>query len=478
MSDDQTTYENELRTYPVEPLGVTRNAGAWPAPRHRFSLVACARWEAPYIAEWLNYHRSIGFEHAYIYCNDDDPSELYEALLPFIQGADPFVTFHHYSFQGLQFQIYLHFMRNHGTETEWFSFLDIDEFYCVRGSNDIAALVDRFTPAVDAIYFNWCHYGHNGHQTRPAGSVLKNYTRREIGVTPFTKMLIRSRSFPYANYVTWNDGPIQHDVTHLTRDLTLRNVINEDYGLYYQNFPTDAWAFLNADNRRQRLLDVAYVAHFNIKSEEDFDIRVRRGLRGDYAAEATWGQRSAAERAYHHEQTNAVEDTYLHDYWRDYLARSWRRSVFPRSEWALLSETGAVASQETTAHPRSAAEDAQSLLSGRLTGRSQNHTDLQHNPYWAIDFGRTVRVYEVRLFNRIDGVLERMAHFRIESAMTGEGWHLRYEKTDDSLFGGADGTPFRWIDPAGFTARYIRIVVPGENRFLHLDQVQIYGTET
>jgi hypothetical protein len=62
---------------------------AW---KYRYAIAACARWEAPYAAEWLAYHRAIGFEHVYLYCNDVDPAELYEAVLPFTQGAEPFVT--------------------------------------------------------------------------------------------------------------------------------------------------------------------------------------------------------------------------------------------------------------------------------------------------------------------------------------------------------------------------------------------------
>lgn len=475
MSADRLAYENELLKYPNEPIGVTRNGGAWPEARYKFSLVACARWETRYIAEWLNYHRSIGFEHAYIYCNDDDPSDFYEALLPFLTGPEPFVTFHHYSFQGLQFQMYMHFLRMYATETEWFSFLDVDEFYCLPGVDDISVFMSRFGPDIDAVYFNWCHYGHNGHQTRPPGSVLLNYTRRETGVTPSTKMVIRSKSFPYNAYFKWNDGPIQHDVTHLTKTLQLRNVAGADYGEFYEGFPQTAWDYLNADDRRQKLREIAYVAHFNIKSEEDFDLRVRRGLRGDYAAEAIWGRRTAEERAEHHQTTNAVEDTYLHDYWTGYLAKAWDHAVFARSPWPLLSANG-IATQRSTAHHRSADEDAQSLLGGRLTGRSQNHTQLEDDPYWSVDLGTPSRIHEIRLFNRLDGVLERMARFRIDVSDTGSDWQTVFEKADDELFGGADGTPYRWIDTEGVDARHVRLIASGPRRFFHLDQVQIFGT--
>ena len=35
-------------------------------PKHKFSLVACARWEDEHILEWLDYHKAIGFDHVYL----------------------------------------------------------------------------------------------------------------------------------------------------------------------------------------------------------------------------------------------------------------------------------------------------------------------------------------------------------------------------------------------------------------------------
>jgi hypothetical protein len=103
--------------------------------------MACARWETPYIVEWLLYHRAIGFDHVYLFCNDDDPTELYSQVLPLIQSADPFVTFRHFPFQGQQFQMYMTGLRQWKDKTEWLMFLDIDEFLCIRGSNDIKFFV-------------------------------------------------------------------------------------------------------------------------------------------------------------------------------------------------------------------------------------------------------------------------------------------------------------------------------------------------
>ena len=471
---DQERHAAELARYSIEPLAVTRNGGIWPEPRHGYVLAACARWETPYITEWLSYHRSVGIDHVYLYCNDDDPAELWAQVMPFATGRDPFVTFRHYPIQGLQFQIYYHFLRNYMHETKWLMFLDIDEFICVRDGHDVPRLMARFETSADAVYFNWCAFGNNGHVTRPAGQVLLNHTRRERTVSPSTKLFVRSRSMPMGGFFHAHDRPIQHDVSRLGLELRRRNVLGEDLADYYEEFPVRAWRFLNEGDRGERLLATAFIAHYNIKSDADFELRVERGLAGDYAAEAAWGRKTEAERARHHERTNAVEDTVLHDYWRDTLARSWESSVFPRADWTLITPTGPE-TQSSTAHELGIDEDARGVLSRRLIGRPQSHTKQEADPWWMVDLGAMHRVHEVRLFNRLDAALDRMARFRIDTSCDGTTWTTWFEKTDDAIFGGADGTPFRHVDPDGRLARWISVSVPGPGRYFQLDQIEFYG---
>ena len=99
---------------PAEPLSEARATGTKGARtgRYKFSIVACARWEAEYITEWVSYHRSIGFDHIYLYCNDDDPTQLYERLSLTLAEPDPFVTFTYYPFLGLQRQMYRPFFED------------------------------------------------------------------------------------------------------------------------------------------------------------------------------------------------------------------------------------------------------------------------------------------------------------------------------------------------------------------------------
>lgn len=164
-------------------------------PKYRFSIAACARWETAYIVEWLNYHRSIGFDHVFLYCNDDDPAELRQKVSAFTKAPAPFVTFRHHVAQGEQAQIYQHFLAHHLAECEWVSFLDIDEFLRLPEDETISDFMARFGAHTDCVLFNWIFFGPNGHKQPPDGPVLTNYTRRSGNLHPYTKYVAKASIF-------------------------------------------------------------------------------------------------------------------------------------------------------------------------------------------------------------------------------------------------------------------------------------------
>lgn len=291
----------------------------------QFCLVVCARWETAYIVEWLLYHRSIGFDHVYLYCNDDDPRELYERVLPFSAGPSPFVTFQHYPAQGEQRSMYRHFLKTYRRAAEWIMFLDVDEFLCLRGVDNIRHFAAALPNEWDAIYFNWLYFGTSGFIERPAGSVLLQYTRREKVVNPYTKILIRSARIPDSDFSTaiWHDW-------HEALGPALRgfNVLGHPMHGYYDNFPDDAWRYLYSDDVMRKLFDTAQVFHFAMKSKRDHLLRMERGMQGDFHRQGTWNELHRAGKLEPFlELTNAVEDTYLRDYWSRYLARADETSI-------------------------------------------------------------------------------------------------------------------------------------------------------
>lgn len=287
-------------------------------PEHKFSLVACARWEEDDVLEWLDYHHAIGIDHVYLYSNDDDASTLRDAIGPHLEGPRPFVTYRHWHpSDGVQAHMYFHFLSNHRFETEWLCFLDIDEFLVIKGHNDLPRFMAPLEPHFDAVYFNWVLYGASGRLTREPGSVLSGLTRRNRRVNCHTKNFVRARfADPATIRPKFDQGA--RAFWHFWDDYQLDGLrVCDVFGVpllhYTDQWPDRARALVNRPGFQEHALATAYVAHFQIKSEADFK---RRAVRGGNVSQQVWlktfeegGHRALLA------ENDAVSDTYLRDFW-------------------------------------------------------------------------------------------------------------------------------------------------------------------
>ncbi len=441
---------------------------------HRAVIIACARDETATIAEWLAYHRAIGFGHVYLYCNDDDPGLLFAAVLPFLQGPDPFVTFHHYPLQGEQFRMYLHALRQYRQDAEWIAFLDIDEFLALRAGGTLDDLLDDIPPDQGCLLLHWLMFGPNGHAVPPAGGVPESYTRRAARAWVTTKTLTRSAAIDLGRIdrriFIWHgwEGT-------LAPGAASRSVL----GLPPEAMAADG-PMLADPAMTAAILRRAAVHHYVFRSEAALAQRVARGLGGDFGGQDMWRRAledgSAPARM---AELNAVEDRFLADFWAD-----WRRrrvapgALLPRPAWPNLAR-GRTATQSSIgpfSRGASPAEDAAGAVSGRITGGYQCHTDTEAAPFWQVDLGAAARVHEIRVFNRLDNpaVAARLRRFAIDTSTDGRHWLRVCRKHDDAPVGGIDGAPFRFRAELPVPARLVRLRLTGPGA-LHLDQVEVYG---
>jgi hypothetical protein len=430
-------------------------------PKHKVSIIACARWETQYIAEWLLYHRSIGFDHVYLYCNDDDPAALYSAVLPFCEGGEPFVTFRHYPFQAQKFYMYLHAMEQYKDESEWIACLDIDEFLALREFDDIKAYLATRPADWDCIHFNRSVFGPGNYVDRPLGSVLSNYVRREAILHPGSKTLTRSAKIELSRIPTklpfwhgWRDalGPDFHGYNILGD--RIEAVLGDD----------DGRAYLKTAQMQARIRAAAIVHRYVFKSQKDLRMRAAGSALGDDEALL--------------QQANAVEDTYLADYWRRYLRASRDAMVIPPSGMPNVS-VGKRADQSSTSqwsNGTTTTDDAAGAVSGRITGQYQFHTEHEAQPWWSVDLGESHIICEVRVFNRVDQpeLRRRLGRFNIEVSPDGATWDAIHQNDGAMPVGGVDGHPLIVKLPAPAVAQQVRIRCL-DPTFLHLDQAEVYG---
>ncbi|MBU6425845.1 MAG: glycosyltransferase family 2 protein, partial [Rhodospirillales bacterium] len=479
------------------PRGKTHVPARRPVPgpvrgsrwKYRFVIATCARWETPYAAEWLAYHQALGFEHVYLYCNDDDPAELYEAILPFTQGPAPFVTFRHFPEQGMQRKMLLHFCAQNGQDSEWVSFLDLDEFLRLPSGQTLPDYMQGFEGKTDCLMFNWVYCGPNGHATQPK-SVLKNLTRRQASVHPFTKMVFRSWILGQPElFKNAPDCSFLHRLhQYVSVDIRPMNTLGEDMSGYYDDTHfaelADGWA--RGRKPLNRIFESgAFIHHYAFRTEAAFTERVARGLGGDFHGQDHWGRVAENEtlRAGFTASINAVEDMTLAEAWERMIASSRRLAVEPvpdpssgqtplpsRPDNISFGKSALQSSHCQWSFAPTAAQDAARAVNGIIDGTRKFHTDIEDNPWWQVDLGGIATITEIHIHNTRDFTWNRLTAFSIGASIDGESWVTLAEHHGEP----PREAPFIWSGPGTAWARFVRVTLLGRN-FLHLDQVEVLG---
>ena len=153
------------------------------------AICVIVRDEAPYLAEWIEFHRLVGVERFFLY---DDRSE--DDTLAIVQRhSRGDITVHPYdeawhsarynSPQACTFNdtpqvcAYNHCVQNHAGDARWCAFIDVDEYLYHEDLDDLRVALGRYERHV-GVFVPWLIFGRNGHATRPAGLTVEEYTRR------------------------------------------------------------------------------------------------------------------------------------------------------------------------------------------------------------------------------------------------------------------------------------------------------------
>ncbi len=189
---------------PQAGFAITAMARATIRPRRGACLLTSARNEGPYFLEWLAYHRSIGFEHAFIYTNDNFDAS--DGLLEALAGHGVITLVHNQpgAHAGPQYKMHGHALSllPHILDYAWAALIDGDEFIAFdqrrfRGIDDVIAWHE--TQPVDAIALCWQIYAAGANEMWRDAPTIARFTRREPGVNPHVKTMFRPAKFWYSH---------------------------------------------------------------------------------------------------------------------------------------------------------------------------------------------------------------------------------------------------------------------------------------
>lgn len=150
-------------TYAGEKNGITSKVKK--SKKYKYDLAICAifRDEAPYLKEWIEFHRLLGVEHFYLYNNRS--SDDYKTVLKhYIKKGIVELTDWNYSYENIgrwspiQCSSYTDCMMKNKGKVKWLAILDIDEFlFPVQENNLVDFLADY--EEFGGLGVNWQMYG-------------------------------------------------------------------------------------------------------------------------------------------------------------------------------------------------------------------------------------------------------------------------------------------------------------------------------
>lgn len=95
--------------------------------KYTISICAIFKNEAPYMKEWIEYYLLIGIDHFYLY-NNNSEDDYKSILQPYIDKG--LVTLIEWPDIPGQISAYKNWYENYRYETNWCTFIDLDEFLC------------------------------------------------------------------------------------------------------------------------------------------------------------------------------------------------------------------------------------------------------------------------------------------------------------------------------------------------------------
>ena len=207
------------------------------------SICAIYRDEAPYLREWIEFHRLAGVERFFLYDNLSEDDHL-EVLAPYL--ADGTVTVRRWPVFDPQVTAYNDCLRWHRYDSRWIAFIDVDEFLFSPTGQPLPEVLADYE-AWPGVAVAWVMYGTGGHRTRPEGLVVENYLRTIPQPDPVMNMKSIVDPTRTTNFISGHHCAYPY-----------LSAVDEN------QFPVDGHTLLPPSFARLRL------NHYHCKSEEEF----------------------------------------------------------------------------------------------------------------------------------------------------------------------------------------------------------------
>lgn len=212
----------------------------------KVGIVAIAKDEEQYLAEWLNYHSLLGFDRFYVYDNSAN-----NRLMKFATDS---VKIIYYPGQTKQVQAYNDFIQNFSNEVDYVIALDIDEFLVIHNGLSLVDFITTYLKST-GVCINWRFFGSNGHKYFTDSPVLDRFTMRQPDFDHNVKTLVKTECL------------LRYSNPHCPDLLTVGQVTDLFGNPINLNEPLS-----NSDTT-----SIAQINHYFCKSWQEFNWKINRG---------------------------------------------------------------------------------------------------------------------------------------------------------------------------------------------------------
>ena len=255
-------------------------------PKIYLSVVAILKNEAPYIKEWIEFHKLVGVERFYLY-NNDSEDNVKEILSPYIN--DGTVIYQEVSGSVRQMPVYRDAIYRYRDETQWMAFIDLDEYIVPVEKDNIKDFLKDYED-YPAVGINWVMFDSNNHKTAPSDMLItEDYTRVHKDYNMKENLHIKS----------------------IVNPRKVLMMYNPHFCIYPRNnfAVTENYEIIEGPFTKYNSVEKIRINHYHCKSEQEYIAKVSRG-----GANST-KKRTLSERCYNFSETT-------HDYvMRKYLPK-------------------------------------------------------------------------------------------------------------------------------------------------------------
>ena len=255
-------------TFRVAPLDNSPPQGS---DSEVFLCITCvAKNEAPYLREWIEYHKIVGVERFYFYDNESD-DDTKEVLAPYIKDGTVvyhFLPNHPITKRRQQEEAYNDAIFKYRDRVRWMAFIDIDEFIVPVEKNSIPEFLADYDQ-YPGVAINWVCFDSNGHDRKPTahgGLVTANYTRTKKD---------------HSKIEGHNVGD-DRIVKSIVDPKQVVNYISPHYGLFYHYFEevTENFQRTRGNSTRTHSSNKIRINHYLTRSKEEYLNKIKRNHKG------------------------------------------------------------------------------------------------------------------------------------------------------------------------------------------------------